>query len=926
MGAAGSGPAPGEAAGSGPPKWLLQTKLQPPLPRSDVIHRPRLFAALRNTLTSHRLILISAPAGYGKTTLLADFRLTMADSGSSSPDATIQNQKSKIQNRTAWLTLDEEDNDPVLFLSYLIAALQSLHPTCGATAQSLLASPTGSPFPLTQIVGVLINDILETLADPFALILDDLHRITEPAVFTALDYLLEHLPPQMHLIIATRYDPPLALARLRARGHLAELRLAELRFTDDETTSFLNERLRLGLSPDDLASLQARTEGWPVGLRLLAGSLDRLTAAAERTAFITALARTDRHIFDFLADEVLAHQPPDVRRFLLETSILPELTAPLCAAVTGRADAVAILEELNRRNLLLTLQPTPSNLQSATYRYHALFAEFLRRRLEREMPERIRDLHRRAALAERDPGRAIQHYLAAERWEDAARIIESIGEQIVQQGLLTTLADWIQALPPPVRTERPSLTYLLGVCAWQRGEIGTAEALLKQALDLFEAQGDQAGQGRVLADLVTCALLQADLERSEKLSRRALARPLPPPSRVQLLVERAGQELLQGRWAEAEADLEEARAVAQESDDPEVIYSLAYHLDPIFVLVPGGLACLERACSQALAHLGTWISPLRVAVESRLAFVHVWRGRMTKGIRLGESALAHHARLGGQSTIEVLEAAAIVAAAHAARGEYAAADRLFDLVLQSVGQVTISEEVAAGFLYLLGRTRWLQGRREEARLVYDQMHAFAHPAEPPLAPALRQMMHGLLEIGEQHYAEAERCLYRAVLLEEKARLAALFGSARLLLAHLYAKMDRPHEALAELSLLLARCEREGTPGLILKEGALAVPVLRLAVEQGVHASFAARLLDILGVGDEPRPLPIPETGETLTRREVQILRLIAQGLSNRAIAEQLVVSEGTVKTHVHRILRKLDAASRTEAAARARRLLRRNSP
>jgi LuxR family maltose regulon positive regulatory protein len=304
------------------PIWLTQTKLQPPLPRSDVIPRPRLLAALRDGLTSRRLTLLSAPAGYGN-----------------------------------WLTLDEGDNDPVIFLAYLVAALRRLNPACGATAQTLLSDLPDPGAQARRLVGVLVNDVMETLPDPFALVLDDLHLITEPTVYIALDYLLAHLPPQMHLGIATRHDPPLALARLRARGQLAELRAPDLRFTSDEATAFLNETLRLGLSSDDLVALQSRTEGWAVGLRLLSGSLDRIPTPAGRAAFIAHLAHTDRYVFDFLADEVLSRQSEAVRTFLLETSILPELTAPLCNAVTGRTDAAAILDDLDRRSLFCTAAP-----------------------------------------------------------------------------------------------------------------------------------------------------------------------------------------------------------------------------------------------------------------------------------------------------------------------------------------------------------------------------------------------------------------------------------------------------------------------------------------------------------------------------------------------------------------------------------------
>lgn len=417
---------------------MTLTKLQAPRLREDVIPRQRLLAALHQAILSHPLTLISAPAGYGKTTLLAALL-------SASPDLPV-----------AWLSLDEEDNDPIRFLAALIAALQRLDPRCGVTAQTLVTetlAPAGRADPgenLRRIAGVLINDILATLPDVFALVLEDLHRITEPAVYVALDYFLERLPPQMRLVVAARHDPPLALARLKARAQLAELRLGDLRFTPQETATWLQEHRRLGLSPEELSALEALTEGWAVGLRLLAISLRQLPGARDRASFLAQAARRDRSLFDFLAQEVLDHQAPAFKTFLLETSILPEPTASVCAAVTSLGDAGALLKEATRRNVLIE----PVGESGEAFRYHPLFAEFLRRRLAQEMPQRVAELHRRAAEAETVPARAIFHYVAAQLWEPAAKLVEQVGEKSCQ---------WPASLFSRVSTKRsrpqPGQTY-----------------------------------------------------------------------------------------------------------------------------------------------------------------------------------------------------------------------------------------------------------------------------------------------------------------------------------------------------------------------------------------------------------------------------------------------------------------------------------
>ncbi len=964
-----------QAPGETQTDWLVQTKLHPPRLRDDLIPRPRLVTALRHALATHPLTLLSAPAGYGKTTLLAqailDFGFWILDweavDGTPSEIANrpplIQNLKSKIQNRVAWLSLDQEDNDPTRFLVALVAALQRLNPACGATAQTVLSSPPvpptlrrgsgqalggerGAGAQARQIIGVLINDVLETLPDPFVLILDDLHLVTEPAVFVALDYLLERLPPQMHLVVGTRHNPPLALARLRARGQLAELRLADLRFTLDETTRFLNDKLQLGLPPDDLSALHDRTEGWPAGLRLLAGSLAAIPTPTGRSAFIRDLAHTDRYVFDFLATEVLNRQPPDVRAFLLETSILPELTPALCVAVTDRADAGAILEDLYRRNLFLSLQSPVISPQPPVYRYHALFAEFLRQQLAQEMPERVCELHRRAAQTQADPLRAMRHYLAAQMWEAAAQTIEQVGWALLQQGLLDTLSGWILALPTPVRDAHPLLNRWLGACAFWKGEFQTAQVWLERTLAGFAAAGDEAGVGESLADLVSSAFLQADFARAGALVDRALAYPLPPRSKAQVLMARTWLRLFGGDSARARADLEAAVAVA-ETGQPEVLLMLAFYIKSHLAALPGGLGCIERFCRLAAPHLGEPISPLRAAVQELEAFAHFWRGRLDDAIQVGQSALAINERLGGYPFLGQ-DAAATVALAYTARGNYAAADPFFDALLRQARQMPLSQGGMTGALWLLGRARWLQactesfgaaqactersrsdrpgrsGRLAEARQVYAQMCAAEHAAELPDAPASRLRLQGLLELADRRYAAAERILRQAVALDQKMPTATVLGgSARLLLAHLYLVWDRPEVALAELAPVLAECEQQGTPGRVLVEGAAAVPLLHLAVARGVHAPYAAHLLDLLSeaknlVPEEPRPVPIPDTGETLTVREVEVLRLIAAGAGNREIAQQLIIGEGTVKSHVHRILHKLGVTSRTEAAARAR--------
>jgi LuxR family maltose regulon positive regulatory protein len=908
------------------PNWLARTKFHPPLLREEVIARQRLLDPLRDTAISHSLTLLSAPAGYGKTTLLA--ALPSADLGLP----------------VAWLSLDEEDNDPVRFVTAVIAALQRLNPACGTTAQSLLTSRTHRGDDVRRVTSVLINDVLETLSDPFVLILDDLHRIAEPSIFVALDYLLEHRPPQLHLVAATRVDPPLALARLRARGELAELRLAELRFSDEESSAFLNDCLRLGLSTADLALLQSRTEGWPVGLRLLASSLDRLGPAEDRRQFIRDLAQTDRNIFDFLTEEVLNHQEAEVRAFLLDTSILPELTPTLCQAVTRRDDAGAMLTEVYRRNLFL-VQVSPFRRQTASelpaarrhephlekqnpkpetrYRYHDLFAEFLHQKLQQIWPERVPDLHLRAAQAQSDLIQAVRHYLAAARWHEAAEIIEEIGAELFARGYLDTLSRWINRLPASVRERHPRLLHYLSQVAIWRGAWAEARSLLERALQGFEAVGDEAGQGEMLADLAMCAAGEGDVERSGVLFGQALAYPIAPHTRIQALLGRALAKGTWGDWAPAERDFKAAVALLQQNGDLDPLHLVTFpFFHPDFAFVPGGLEELERVCRQARALVGASVSPARLMVEEMTTVLHLFRGRLAEAIRTGESALALRERLGGHPFLN-LNAPLFLMIAHAARGDYAAVDPLFDVLFVGVERDPPPPDLPI-YLFYAGRVRWLQGRLQQAREIYAQMRSLVEQdtyREIPEARICRIWMRSLLEMTAGRYGQAERALRQPELLQQADRGSRVHGSTRLVLARLYWQQNRREEALAELAPALAYHKELGIPFPILLEGQTIVPLLRLAVEQGVHASYAAYLLELLGADDEPQPVDVPDTGATLTPREVEVLGLVVAGCSNRAIAEQLVISEWTVKSHLTHVYRKLDVASRTEAAARTRDLM-----
>ncbi|MFP4437743.1 MAG: helix-turn-helix transcriptional regulator [Chloroflexaceae bacterium] len=554
----------------------------PPL-RPDLVPRPGLFARLDAGLTC-KLLLVSAPAGFGKTSLVSAW----------------------LRQRNlpaAWLALDVADNDPARFLLYLVTALQQLEPTLGQTVPNLLQASPG--LPLESMLGTLIND-LATRTAPTILVLEDYHCITTGSIHQALDFLLSYLPPQVHVMIVTRADPPPALARLRACGQMLDIRAGDLCFTREEAMHFLTQTMHLEITPEEVALLEQRIEGWVAGLQLAALSLQH---TPDRQQFLREFAGDDRYIVDYLVGEVLQQQPEAVQQFLYQTAILERFNAALCAAVLlmgpdAAAQSQAMVGELERTNLFLV----PLDTRRTWYRYHHLFAEVLQGRLQATCPEQIPILHRRASAWYARHGytsEAIGHALAAADWECAAGLIETVGVTLVQQGALTTLAGWIRALPNAVIQAHTHLGLLAAWVLTLTGQHAAAEQQLLLIERTIPAGSLATEEQALLASIqATLSRLQGDVQRTIQRSRQALD-TLPPDAlaaRGAIAAQLGTAYDLSGDATQAAQSLAVAATVHADTQSRLTTLSILGDLGR-FALARGHLQQAHSTLQQALAYV-----------------------------------------------------------------------------------------------------------------------------------------------------------------------------------------------------------------------------------------------------------------------------------------------------------------------------------
>ncbi len=877
------------------PVELLSTKLSIPPLRSRLVARPGLIQKL-NQASDRGFFLFSAPAGYGKTTLLSTWLRS-------------------LDVPAAWYSIDEADNDPVRFLAYLSAALGKIDPILEELIGSRIQTP---PLPPVEAVLTPLINRLAQVSQPFWLALDDYHLVQNPFIHETVQFLVTHRPQPLHLALVTRADPPLPLSRLRACSEMVEVRLDDLQFSQLEATEFFNRTMGLRISRTDAARITARTEGWITGLQIAALALQN---AEDIPSLIGSFTGGQRHIFDYLLEEVLQRQPEGLQTFLLKSSILKELNGPLCDAVTGQTGSQAILELLERANLFVVALDE----QHCWYRYHHLFSDLLRQRLEHTQPGLALALHLQASQWYEKNSKmteAIGQAFEAQDFARAARLIDKTADATFLNGEIRTFLGWMELIPQVIASQHPIL------CVYH------AEALLLSGKPMGEVAKLLEGTPEYDAIQALIASYQGDVHLSKSLSARALAHlPVGSVFLKGAITSALGAILLLG--GEVEPAIQAFRVAAEigRENGNRMLEVIALSRQAQIHMVQGDLQQAEEQTRKALeiskSRQGDYL-PLSGMPLMVLAYLLYERAELKQALSYIEKAIELSQLSGGFWSVDCY----IV---HA-------------FILQSIGNGTGAREAYANARTIASQTR--ANRFDEIYTGAYEVRLFAAQGNTRAARqwVKRNMLDepgpvsGVAEARYQpqlfHLVELEQIsLARVTLAQggaEKALeiLTALFpeserrGRTRSLVENMvlqavaYQAQRRLEAACGALEKALALAEPGGFVQIFVDEGQPMKKLLLAAAARGIQPQYTAGLL---GAYENSWAASLTRsvlegTPEKLSARELNVLKLVAQGSSDKKIAETLFISPETVHKHLNNIFGKLGVHNRTEAAARAQQL------